>query len=133
MTNQNKSSAATYFNCKELQYRNIHICTDVYIECHCYKNDLHTSHQDADPERPELMKGGCVGEGISQLSDSILTTMDICGRSSPEACTQRSAIWRIRDASSSRNLPWRFGSTASHNLPFAYKSQTCITNEMFLM
>lgn len=69
------------------------------------------------PTLVELRNGGCAGQGMSWLSVSIFTTIDIDGRNSAEACVQSNPIWSTRDASCSWNLPTSFGSTASDSLP----------------
>lgn len=75
-------------------------------------------------ELPELIKGGCVGRGISWVLLIILTTTDIDGLNSADACAQSNPIWSSLHASSEEKLPSRIGSTISGNLFDPYRLQT---------
>lgn len=67
-------------------------------------------------ELPEWINGGWVGWGISWLWLTILTTTDIDGLNSAEACAQSSPIWSSRHASSAGKGPSKVGSTTSDSL-----------------
>ena len=64
----------------------------------------------------ELRNGGCVGWGISWSLLIILTTTDIDGLNSADACAQSNPICSSLHASSAGKLPSRAGSTISDSL-----------------
>ena len=67
-------------------------------------------------ELPEFMNGGCVGWGISWSLLTILTTTDIDGLNSADACAQSNPIWSSWHAPSAGKAPSRVGSTTSDSL-----------------